>query len=61
LQPAPHERVSQQRPASSAEVRDRGVITVGLAGHDSGPMARPGTIGCLFVVPPSPVQPIQAA
>ncbi|MFF5261516.1 SIS domain-containing protein [Actinomadura viridis] len=38
-----------------------GMVTVGFAGYDGGPMAEAGTVGHLFVVPSSSVHRIQEA
>lgn len=47
--------------AGFAEARQRGLLTVGLAGYDGGRMADVGTIDYLFTVPSSSVHRIQEA
>lgn len=43
------------------EARRRGMVTVGFAGYDGGPMAEAGTVDHLFVVPSASVHRIQEA
>jgi D-sedoheptulose 7-phosphate isomerase len=43
------------------EARQRGLLTVGLAGYDGGRMAEAGTVDFLFVVPSASVHRIQEA
>ncbi|MDQ1374212.1 MAG: D-sedoheptulose 7-phosphate isomerase [Actinomycetota bacterium] len=43
------------------EAKQRGLLTVGLAGYDGGRMAEAGTVDFLFVVPSSSVHRIQEA
>ncbi|MCD0449900.1 SIS domain-containing protein [Actinocorallia sp. API 0066] len=43
------------------EAGRRGLVTVGFAGYDGGPMAAPGVVDHLFVVPSSSVHRVQEA
>ena len=43
------------------EAARRGLVTVGLAGYDGGPMAEPGIVDYLFIVPSPSVHRVQEA
>jgi D-sedoheptulose 7-phosphate isomerase len=47
--------------AGFAAARERGLLTIGMAGYDGGEMAAVGTIDYLFVVPSPSVHRIQEA